>query len=132
MEEKRGRKRRKGKRKRDRKEDPTTSSSDFQCSDSRSLSDQELKSVYSTRDTLQEVGIFLVWLIAFLFRPVFKGICWGLFSGLFRIDFSIVWTEKSRLVEDLIGRVLASGYNSIRGLLRSGWELLCGRFHSLL
>ena len=110
----------------ERKEDPTTSSSDFQRSDSWSLSDQELKSVYSKRATLQEVGIFLVWLIAFLFQLVFKGTGWRLFSRFFRTDFSIVWTKKSRLIKDLVGQVLASGYNSIRGRLRPGWELLCG------
>ena len=73
MEEKRGRKRRKVERKKERKEDPAASFSDFRRSDGRSLSGRELKSIYSMRATLQEVGIFLLWLIAFLFGPVFKG-----------------------------------------------------------
>ena len=47
-------------------------------------------------------------------------------SGLFRTDFSVVWTKKSGLIEDLVGQVLASGCSSIRGCLRPGWELLCG------
>ena len=63
-------------RKRDRKEDLTTSSSDFRHSEDWSLSCQELKSIYSTRVTLQEVWIFLLWLIAFLFGQVFKGMGW--------------------------------------------------------
>ena len=78
MEEKRGKKRRNGERKRERKEDLTASSFDFQRSDGRRLSGRELKSIYSTRVTLQEVGIFLLWLIAFLFGQVFKGAGWGL------------------------------------------------------
>ena len=90
VEEKRGRKRRKGERKRERKEDPTASSSDFQCSDGRSSWGRELKFVYSTRATLQEVGIFLLWLIALLFGPMFKGTGWGLFLGLFRTVFGFV------------------------------------------
>ena len=57
MGEKRWRKRRKGERKRERKEDPTASSSDFRRSDCQSLSSQELKSIYSTRAMLQKVGI---------------------------------------------------------------------------
>ena len=57
---------------------------------------------------------------------MFKGIGCGLFSGLFRTNFSVVWTEKSGLIKGLVGRVLASGYSSIRGCLRLGWELLCG------
>ena len=57
MEEKRGRKRRKGERNREMKEDSTTSSSDFQRSNGQSLSGRELKSIYSTRAKLQEVGI---------------------------------------------------------------------------
>ena len=94
VEEKRGRKRRKVERKKERKEDPAASSSDFQRYDGRSLSGRELKSVYSTRATLQEVGIFLLWLIAFLFGPMFKGTGWGLFSRLVRTNFSVVWTEN--------------------------------------
>ena len=73
MEEKKGRKRKKRDRKRERKEDPAAPSSDFWLSDSRSSSGQELKSVYSTRAMLQEVWIFLLWLIAFLLGPMFKG-----------------------------------------------------------
>ena len=38
---------------------------------------------------LQEVGVFLLWLIAFLFRQVFKGAVWGLFSKFFNTDFSV-------------------------------------------
>ena len=68
VEEKRRGKRRKGERKRERNEDPTASSFDFWHSDCRSSSGRELKFVYSTKATLQEVGIFLLWLIAFLFR----------------------------------------------------------------
>ena len=41
----------------ERKEDPATSSSDFRCFKGRSSSGRELKSIYSTRATLQEVGI---------------------------------------------------------------------------
>ena len=67
VEEKIGRKRRNEERKRERKEDPTTSSSDFWHSNGRSSSGRELNSVYSTRAMLQEVWIFLLWLIAFLF-----------------------------------------------------------------
>ena len=52
MEEKRGRKKRMRERKKERKEDPIASFSDFQRSDGRNLSGQELKSVYSTRATL--------------------------------------------------------------------------------
>ena len=59
VEEKRGGIRRNGERKRERK-DPTTSSSDFRHSNCRSSSGRELKFVYSTRATLQEVGIFLL------------------------------------------------------------------------
>ena len=44
-------------RKRERKEDPTASSSDFRCFDGRNSLGQELKSVYATRATPQEVGI---------------------------------------------------------------------------
>ena len=44
-------------RKKERKEDMAASSSDFQRYDSRSYSSRELKFVYSTRATLQEVGI---------------------------------------------------------------------------
>ena len=122
VEEKRGRKRRKGERKRERKENLIASSSDFWRFDDQSSSDQELKSVYSTRTALQEVGIFLLWLIAFLFGPVFKGTGWG----LFRTDFNVVLTEKSRLVEGLVSRVLASGCSSTWGCLRPSWGLLCG------
>ena len=68
MEEKIGRMRRKGERNRERKEDPTASSADFRRFDGQSLSSRELKFVYSMRATLQEVEIFLLWLIAFLFR----------------------------------------------------------------
>ena len=57
MEEKRWRRRRKGERKRERKEDPTASSSDFWRSNGQSLLGRELNSVYSTRATIQEVGI---------------------------------------------------------------------------
>ena len=71
------------------KEDPVASSSNFRRSDGQSLSGRELKSVYSTRVTLQEVEIFLLWLIAFLFGPVFNGTGWG----LFRTDFSVVWID---------------------------------------
>ena len=39
------------------KEDPVASSSDFWRSDGRSMSGRELKYVYSTRATLQVVGI---------------------------------------------------------------------------
>ena len=67
MEEKRGGRRRMEERKRERKEDPTASSSDFRHSNGQRSSDRELKSVYSMRATLQEVEIFLLWLIAFLF-----------------------------------------------------------------
>ena len=59
VEEKKWRERRKGERKRERKEDPTASSSNFRCSDGRSSSGRELKFIYSTRATLQEVGIQL-------------------------------------------------------------------------
>ena len=69
----RGRRTRKGQRKREMKEDPTTSSSDFRHFDGWSSSSRELKSVYSMKAMLQEVGIFLLWLIAFIFRQVFKG-----------------------------------------------------------
>ena len=55
MEEKIWRKRRKEERKRERKEDPTASSSDFRHSDGRISLGRELKFVYSTRVTLQEV-----------------------------------------------------------------------------
>ena len=79
MEEKKRGRRRKGERKREKKEDPTASSSDFRRSDNQSSYGQELKSVYSMRATLQEVGIFLLWFIAFLFGQVFKGTVWGLF-----------------------------------------------------
>ena len=72
MEENRRRKRRNGERKKERKEDPAASSSDFLHSDCWISSSRELKSVYTSRATLQEVGIFLLWLIAFLFGPVFK------------------------------------------------------------
>ena len=58
LEEKRWRKRRKGERKRERKEDPVASSSDFRRFNGRSSSGRELKFVYSTRATLQEVKIF--------------------------------------------------------------------------
>ena len=126
VEENKWRKRRKGERKRERKEDPTGSSSNLWRFDGRSSSGRELKSIYSTRVTLQEVEIFLLLLIAFLFGPVFKGTGWGLFSGLFRTDFSVVWTEKSRLMEDLVSRVLASGCSLIQGCLRLSWKLLCG------
>ena len=37
------------------------SSSDLRCSDGRSLLGRELKSVYSTRAALQEVGILPTW-----------------------------------------------------------------------
>ena len=46
-----------GERNRERKEDPTASSSHFWHSNGRSPSGRELKSVYLTRATLQEVGI---------------------------------------------------------------------------
>ena len=78
VEEKRRRKRRKGERKRERKEEPAASSSNFQRSDSQSSLGRELKSIYSKRATIQEVGIFLLWLTAFPFRQVFKGTGWGL------------------------------------------------------
>ena len=52
MEEKGWRKRRKGERKRERKENPTASSSYFQHSNGRSLLGRELTSVYWTRATL--------------------------------------------------------------------------------
>ena len=77
-EEKRGGKRRKGDWKRERKEDPESSSSEFCHFDGWSSSGRELKSVYSTMAMLQDVGIFLLWLIAFLFGQVFKGTGWGL------------------------------------------------------
>ena len=109
MEENGEGRRRQGERKKERKEDPTSFSFDFRHSDSRSSSSRELKSVYSTRATLQEVGIFLLWLIAFLFGQVLKGTVWGLFFGLFRTDFSVVQNEQSGLIEGLVGRVLASG-----------------------
>ena len=57
VEAKRWRQRRKGERKRERKKDPTTSSFDFRHFDGRGSSGQKLKSVYSTRAILQEVGI---------------------------------------------------------------------------
>ena len=57
VEENRWRKRRMGERNRERKEDPTASSSNFWHFDGRSSSGRELKSVYLTRATLQEVGI---------------------------------------------------------------------------
>ena len=65
-----------GEKKRERNEDWETYSSDFRCFDCRSLSDQELKSVYATRATLQEVVILptLVY-----FHP--KG-CLAVFSTL--------------------------------------------------
>ena len=44
----------------ERKEDPTAYSSDFWHSNGRSSSGQELKSVYSTRATLQGLGSFLL------------------------------------------------------------------------
>ena len=50
-------KRRKKKRKRKRKEKTACSSFDLRHSDDRNSSDQEVKSVYSTRAMLQEVGI---------------------------------------------------------------------------
>ena len=50
-------KRRKKKGKRERKEKTGCSSSDLHHSDDRNSSDQEVKSVYSTRATLQELGI---------------------------------------------------------------------------
>ena len=109
VEEKIGGMRRKGERKRERKEDPMASSFNFRCSNSQSSSSQELKSVYSTRATLQEVGIFLLWLIAFLFGQVLKGTVWGLFSRLFRTNFNVVRTEQSRLIKGLVSRVLANG-----------------------
>ena len=61
MEEKRWRNIRKGERERERerKEDPTASSSDFWHSNGWSSLGRELKSVYSTRATLQEVEILL-------------------------------------------------------------------------
>ena len=67
MEENRGGRRKKRERKREMKEDLVASSFDFRRSDGPSSSGRELKSVYSTRAKLQEVGIFLLWLIAFLF-----------------------------------------------------------------
>ena len=57
MEENIWRMRRKGERKREMKEDSKTSSSDFWRFDGRSSSGRELKSFYSTRSMLQEVGI---------------------------------------------------------------------------
>ena len=58
MEEKRGRKRRKGGEiEREGKEDPIASFSDFRHSDDQSSSHRELKSIYTTRAMLQEVGI---------------------------------------------------------------------------
>ena len=90
VEETRRRKSNKGERKKKRKEDPMTSSSDFWHFDGRSSLGRELKSFYLTRATLQEVEIFLLWLIAFLFGPLFKETGWGLFSRLFMTDFSVV------------------------------------------
>ena len=52
VEEKRGRKKIKYERKGERKEDLAASSFDFRCSDGRSSSSQELKSVYSMRAML--------------------------------------------------------------------------------
>ena len=57
VEENRWRKRRKGERKWERKEDLVAFFSNFRHSDGRSLSSRELKFVYSMRATLQEVGI---------------------------------------------------------------------------
>ena len=60
IEEKRGRKRRKRRNreiKRERKNDPVASSFYFRRSEGRSSSGRELNSIYSTRATLQEVGI---------------------------------------------------------------------------
>ena len=45
MEEKKGRKKRKGERKRERKEDPTASSFDFRCFEGQSSLSRELKSI---------------------------------------------------------------------------------------
>ena len=108
MEEKRGGRRRKGKRKMERKEDSTTSSSDFQRFDDRSSSGRELKFVYSTRATLQEVRIFLLWLIAFLFGQVFKGTSLGLSFWTEVQDCSVVlWGRMCGLRWHVCGLVLA-------------------------
>ena len=56
-EKRRERRRRKGERKRERKEKTDCSSSDLRRSDGQNSLDQEVKSVYSTRAMLQEVGI---------------------------------------------------------------------------
>ena len=61
-----------------------------------------------TRATFQEVGIFLLWLITFLFGQLFKGTVWELFSKLFRIDFSVVRTDPSGLIEGLVSQVLSN------------------------
>ena len=76
MEEKRGRNRRKGKRERERKEDLVASSSNFRHSDGQSSSGQELKFIYSTRATLQEIGI----LPTLVFFSTLRGL-------VFSIDF---------------------------------------------
>ena len=75
------------------KEDPVASSYDFRHSNGLSSSGRELKS-YSTRVMLQEVEIFLLWFIAFLFRQVFKGTCWGLSFWIEVQDCSVaVWSQ---------------------------------------
>ena len=129
MEEKRWRNKRKGERKKERKEDPVDSSSDFRRSNGRSSSGRELKSFYSMRATLQEVRIFLLLFIAFLFGQVFKGTGWGLSLWTEVQDCSVaMWGRMCGLSMACLWPGISLGLNSLGDGSGTVLCLGCGMF----